>query len=82
MSVRALLDTNILIPLQDSMVVLQPALTNFVRLCNTHGHQLLYHPASVEDIERDANVARRNRTDQQVFEACLRVIASNMGGPR
>lgn len=59
---RFLLDTNILIPLQDSMVVLQPSLTNFVRLCNVHGHQLLYHPASVEDIRRDSNEARRNRT--------------------
>lgn len=59
---RFLLDTNILIPLQDSMVVLQPALTDIVRLCNAHGHQLLYHPASVEDIQRDANVERRNRT--------------------
>jgi GNAT superfamily N-acetyltransferase len=59
---RFLLDTNILIPLQDSMVVLQPSLTNFVRLCNAHGHQLLYHPASVEDIRRDPNEDRRNRT--------------------
>ena len=59
---RFLLDTNILIPLQDSMAVLQPSLTDFVRLCNAHGHQLLYHPASVEDIERDSNVDRRNRT--------------------
>ena len=59
---RFLLDTNVLIPLQDSMVVLQPALTDFVRLCNAHGHQLLYHPASVEDIQRDTNVERRNRT--------------------
>jgi hypothetical protein len=59
---RFLLDTNILIPLQDSMTVLQPALTDFVRLCNAHGHQLLYHPASVEDIQRDANVERRDRT--------------------
>ncbi|MGJ0483730.1 MAG: GNAT family N-acetyltransferase [Methylomicrobium sp.] len=59
---RFLLDTNILIPLQDSMVVLQPSLTNFVRLCNMHGHQLLYHPASVEDIQRDPIEDRRNRT--------------------
>jgi hypothetical protein len=59
---RFLLDTNILIPLQDSMAVLQPALTDIVRLCNAHGHQLLYHPASVEDIQRDANVDRRKRT--------------------
>lgn len=59
---RFLLDTNILIPLQDSMVVLQPSLTNFARLCNVHGHQLLYHAASVEDIKRDPNEDRRNRT--------------------
>lgn len=59
---RFLLDTNILIPLQDSMVVLQPSLANFVRLCNEHGHSLLYHRASVDDIQRDANVDRRNRT--------------------
>lgn len=59
---RFLLDTNILIPLQDSMVVLRPSLTNFVRLCNAHGHQMLYHPASIEDIRRDPNVGRRNRT--------------------
>lgn len=44
------------------MVVLRPSLTNFVRLCNVHGHQLLYHPASVDDIRRDVNVDRRNRT--------------------
>lgn len=59
---RFLLDTNILIPLQDSMLALQPSLTEFVRLCNAYGHQLLYHPASVEDIQRDPDVARRTRT--------------------
>lgn len=42
--------------------MLQPSLTDFVRLCNVNGHQLLYHPASVEDIKRDGNVDRRNRT--------------------
>lgn len=59
---RFLLDTNILIPLQDSMTVLAPSLTNFMRLCNAHGHQLLYHPASVDDINRDHNAERRVRT--------------------
>lgn len=44
------------------MTVLEPALTDFVRLCNAHGHQLLYHPASVEDIRRDTNLDRRRRT--------------------
>lgn len=59
---RFLLDTNILIPLQDSFIELQPSLANFVRLANQGGHQLLYHPASEADIRRDTDVARRNRT--------------------
>lgn len=59
---RFLLDTNILIPLQDSYIALRPNLANFVRLANLGGHQLLYHPASETDIHRDTDVARRNRT--------------------
>jgi hypothetical protein len=59
---RFLLDTNILIPLQDSMLVLEPSLANFVRLAGVGGHQLLYHPASKADIERDKDVQRRDRT--------------------
>lgn len=39
---RILLDTNILIPLQDSMVVLEPHLIEFHKLVNTAGHELLY----------------------------------------
>ena len=58
---RFLLDTNILIPLQDSMIALEPSLANFIRLCNAHGHQLLYHPASAADIRRDADIDRRRR---------------------
>ncbi len=38
---RFLLDTNILIPLEDSKLPLQPSLANFVRLANAHGHELL-----------------------------------------
>lgn len=74
---RFLLDTNILIPLQDSMVVLQPSLTNFVRLCNVHGHQLLYHPASVDDIQRDTNQDRRRRTLER-----LRQYSELQAGPQ
>jgi len=59
---RFLLDTNILIPLQDSMLVLEPSLADFVRLASVGGHQLLYHPASKIDIERDKDVQRRART--------------------
>jgi hypothetical protein len=59
---RFLLDTNILIPLEDSSVVLQPSLANFVRLATANGHALLYHPASEEDIAEDRNAARRQQT--------------------
>lgn len=68
---RFLVDTNILIPLQDSMVVLQPSLTHFVRLCHEHGHQLLYHPASVDDIQRDPDPERRRRTLARLHQYTL-----------
>lgn len=65
---RFLLDTNILIPLQDSYVVLEPNLANFVRLASVGGHQLLYHPASVSDIQRDSDTARRERMLQRLAQ--------------
>lgn len=58
---RILLDTNILIPLQDSLVVLEPNLAHVVEMCNGR-HQFVYHPASRRDIERDRDEARRERT--------------------
>ena len=51
---RFLLDTNVLIPLQDSYLILEANLANFVRLASVGGHQLLYHPATVADFERNA----------------------------
>jgi hypothetical protein len=59
---RFLLDTNILIPLEDSQIPLRESLANFVRLAHEHGHQLVYHPASEDDIQRDANLGRRQET--------------------
>jgi len=44
------------------MLVLEPSLANFVRLAGVGGHQLLYHPASKTDIDRDKDTQRRNRT--------------------
>ncbi|MGQ3003528.1 MAG: GNAT family N-acetyltransferase [Hydrogenophaga sp.] len=63
---RFLLDTNILIPLQDSLAILRPNLANFVRLAGLGHHQLLYHAASERDIERDRDEARRARTLQRL----------------
>lgn len=63
---RFLLDTNILIPLEDSQVPLVDSLANFVRMANKNGHQLLYHPASENDINRDTNLDRRTQTLQRL----------------
>lgn len=63
---RFLLDTNVLIPLQDSLQVLEGNLANFVRLANIGGHQLMYHPANVADFERDTNAERRQRNLQRI----------------
>ncbi|MES2880168.1 MAG: GNAT family N-acetyltransferase [Pseudomonadota bacterium] len=63
---RFLLDTNVLIPLEDSQLPLEPSLTSFVRLAHLHGHVLLYHPASEDDIREDRNVERRNQTLQRL----------------
>lgn len=59
---RFLLDTNVLIPLEDSQVALAPSLAQFVRLANDNGHPLVYHPASEQDINRDPDLKRRQQT--------------------
>jgi len=59
---RFLLDTNILIPLEDSQLPLEQSLANFVRLANENGHQLVYHPSTESDIQRDTNAQRRQQT--------------------
>lgn len=59
---RFLLDTNILIPLEQSQQTLESSLANFVRLSHANGHELLYHPATESDISRDTDKARRLQT--------------------
>lgn len=59
---RFLLDTNIIIPLEQSQQALVPSLANFVRLAHENGHQLIYHPATEDDIQRDANPIRQRQT--------------------
>lgn len=63
---RFLLDTNVLIPLQNCYQVLKANLANFVRLAGVGGHQLLYHPATIADFERDANAERRGRNLERI----------------
>ena len=56
---RFLLDTNVIIPLEDSSAVLEGSLSNIARIANEHGHRLLAHPSSTDDINRDENAERR-----------------------
>lgn len=61
-----LLDTNVLIPLQDSYAVLGDCLAGFHRLALVGGHRLVYHPASIEDFERDSDPGRRARNLEHI----------------
>ena len=65
---RFLLDTNILIPLEDSKLPIKPSLANFVRIANEHEHRLVYHPASKDDIQRDKNANRRKETLERLTQ--------------
>ncbi len=56
---RILLDTNIIIPLEDSSRTLKESFSEFVRLANEYHHHLLAHPSSLDDIKRDRDKKRQ-----------------------
>jgi GNAT superfamily N-acetyltransferase len=55
-----LIDTNILIPLEDTARMLDPSLAEMRRLSEQNGHFLFVHPSQAEDIRRDLNETRRD----------------------
>jgi len=59
---RILLDTNIIIPLEDSSKALAPHLARLNQLATQHGHQFYVHPGSSTDIARDKNLHRAEIT--------------------
>ena len=56
---RILIDTNIIIHLEDSSRVLEESFAEVLRLCQKNNHLLLVHPASVEDIQKDSDTRRQ-----------------------
>lgn len=56
---RILIDTNIAIHLEDSSSPLGENYSELIRLCQDNNHQLLIHPASFDDINRDRDNQRR-----------------------
>ena len=59
---RFILDTNVIIPLEDSSILLEEPLQFFIKSAGVKGYKLLYHPATKTDIKRDKNVIRRERS--------------------
>ncbi|MBN2725050.1 MAG: N-acetyltransferase [Deltaproteobacteria bacterium] len=55
-----LIDTNILIPLEDPDRQLDSSLAELYRLCEINHHSLLLHPCQKEDIQRDKDEKRRD----------------------
>lgn len=58
---RILLDTNIFIPLEDSLIEIGEKLAELNRLASGK-HELLLHPATIEDIKRDKDDNRKKRS--------------------
>ena len=55
-----LLDTNILIPLEDTSRILDSSFAELRKLSAEQQHCLYIHPIQLQDINRDKNVERRN----------------------
>ncbi len=56
---NVLMDTNILIPLEDTEQELDPHMAEMRRLSQQNGHILSIHPSQKEDISRDTNEKRK-----------------------
>lgn len=57
---RILLDTNIVIPLEDSADILDSAFSILLKLSHANSHTILIHPRTIDDLDRDKNVARKS----------------------
>lgn len=58
--IRFLIDTNILIQLEDQIVT--DAFAKFHKLCNEHSAMIYFHPLSREEIENDSDQQRKKET--------------------
>lgn len=56
---RILIDTNILIPLEDTAGILSTAYAELNRISQEQNHQIIVHPGSLQDLLRDKNDERK-----------------------
>lgn len=70
-----LLDTNIILPLEDNKPLAKP-LSEFIQLCGEHHINILIHEGSLEDINNDKDEARRAVTLSKVkkFTICEGIV--------
>lgn len=61
MVTRVLLDTNILIAREDYEII-SINLQNLLKILNNQEYEVLIHPLSIEEIERDSNIKRKKIT--------------------
>lgn len=56
---RILLDTNIVIPLEDSADILDISFSLLLKLAHSNSHTILIHPRTIDDLDRDKNEIRK-----------------------
>ena len=65
---NVLIDTNVLIPLEDTNQPLKNDLAEMKRLCSEMNWKLLLHPAQFEDIARDQDKTRRKIMESRLAQ--------------
>lgn len=65
---NVLIDTNILIPLEDTECTLPEKFAEFKILCHRLGHRLYIHPAQKRDIDRDRNESRKQIVHSRIAQ--------------
>lgn len=68
---RVLLDTNIIIPMEDPGRLLDENLATMRRLCSELHYDLLFHPRQYEDLARDKDETRRKIVESRCVQYSL-----------
>jgi GNAT superfamily N-acetyltransferase len=68
---RILIDTNLFIPIEKPSPEFDASIADLVRLAGEFHHQLILHPASIEDLKRDGNQERRTLNLAKVAKYAL-----------
>jgi len=76
---RILIDTNVVIHLEDSSKILDDSFSELYRLAIENNHEILIHEASIEDIKKDKNYERRQISLSRIKKYTLLCDAPILG---